>query len=72
MALNTTFESLNFNPFIVNDSLEHVYMRPEVISNRLEISNGFEKSFCLNDDFTAATFQTITHPQRITFKLMQT
>ena len=42
--------------------LEHVYMRPEEKSNRLEISNRFEISFRLHDnlhrDFTAATFQT--------------
>ena len=38
-------------------------MRPELNSNRFEISNRFEMSFCLHDnlhgDFTAATFQTI-------------
>ena len=38
--------------------LEHVYMRPEVNSNRFEISKRFEKSFRLHDDFAAATFQT--------------
>ena len=41
--------------------LEHVYMRPEVNSNRFKISNRFEMSFCLHDnlhgDFTAATFK---------------
>ena len=35
------------------------YMKPEVNSNQFGISNRFEKSFCLHDDFTAATFQTI-------------
>ena len=35
-------------------NLEHVYMRTEVNSNRFEISNGFEKSFRLHGDFTAA------------------
>ena len=35
--------------------LDHVYMRPEVNSNRLEISNRFEKLFRLHRDFTAAT-----------------
>ena len=35
--------------------LDHVYMRPEVNSNRLEISNRFEKLFRLHGDFTAAT-----------------
>ena len=44
--------------------LEHVYMRPEEVnSNRFEISNRFEMSFCLHGnlhgDFNAATFQTI-------------
>ena len=39
--------------------IEHVYMRPEVNSNRFEISNHFEKSFRLYDDFAAATFQTV-------------
>ena len=34
-------------------------MTLEVISNWSEISNCFEKSFCLHDGFTAATFQTI-------------
>ena len=42
---------------------EHVYMRPEVNLNRLEISNRFEMSFRLhgnlNGYFTVATFQTI-------------
>ena len=43
--------------------LEHVYVRPEVNSNRFEISNRFEMSFRLHgnlhEDFTAVTFQTI-------------
>ena len=43
--------------------LENVYMRPEVNSDRFEISNRFEMSFRLHGnlhgDFTAATFQTI-------------
>ena len=34
--------------------LEHVYMRPEVNSNRFEISNRFEKSFRLHGNFTTA------------------
>ena len=38
-------------------------MRPEMNSNRLEISNRFEMSFflhgSLHGDFTAATFQTM-------------
>ena len=44
-------------------TLEHVYIRPEVNSNRFEISNHFEMSFRLHGnlhgDFTAATFQTM-------------
>ena len=47
----------------VNVMLEHVYMIPEVNSNRFEISNRFEMSFrlhgSLHGGFTAATFQTI-------------
>ena len=42
---------------------KHVYMRPEVNSNRFEMPNRFEMSFHLHDslhgDFTAATSQTI-------------
>ena len=34
-------------------------MRPEVNLNRFEVSNRFEKLFCLHDDFAAATFQTV-------------
>ena len=41
-------------------------MRPEVNSNRLEISNRLEMSFrlhgSLHRDFTAAPFQTIARP----------
>ena len=43
--------------------LEHVYMRPEVNSDRFEISNRFGMSFRLHGNlhgyFTEATFQTI-------------
>ena len=46
--------------------LEHVYMRPEVNSNRFEIANRFEMSFRLHGnlhrDLTAASFQTIARP----------
>ena len=41
----------------LSNMYEHVYMRPEVNSNRFEISNRFERLFHLHDDFTAATFQ---------------
>ena len=48
------------------NDLGHVYMIPEVNSNRVEISDRFEMSFRLHGnlhgDFTAATFQTITRP----------
>ena len=41
-------------------------MRPEVNSNRFEISNRFEMPFLLygnlHRDFTAASFQTIARP----------
>ena len=44
-------------------------MRPEVNSNQFEISNRFEKCFCLHDNFAVATFQTvirfIAHAQMI-------
>ena len=45
---------------IIRYDLEHVYMIPGVNSNRFEISNHFEMSFCLHGNlhsyFTAATF----------------
>ena len=45
---------------------EHVYMRSEVNSNQLKISNRFEMLFCLygnlRGDFTVASFQTIARP----------
>ena len=54
--------------------IEHVYMRPEVNSNRVEISNRFEMSFRLHGNlhgnFTATTFQiigSIAHVQMISF-----
>ena len=34
-------------------------MRPEMNSNRFEISNRLEKSFRLHGDFTAAMYQVI-------------
>ena len=44
-------------------TLEHVYIRPEVNSDRFEISNRFEMLFRLHGnlhkDFTAASFQLI-------------
>ena len=41
------------------DNLEHVYMISEMNSNRFEISNRFEMSFCLHGDFTAPSFQIV-------------
>ena len=38
-------------------TLEYVYMRPEMNSDRFEISNHFEKSFRLHGDFTAAAYK---------------
>ena len=56
MKLNHQLEKYSAN-------IERVYMRPEVNSNRFEISNRFEMSFRLHGnlhgDFTAATFQTM-------------
>ena len=46
-------------PIITFMNLEHVYVRPEVNSNRFEISNRIEKLFCLHSDFNVATFLTI-------------
>ena len=36
----------------VSTNWEHVYMRPEVKSNRFEVSNRFEKLFRLHGNFT--------------------
>ena len=60
----------NFFDYLENPNaesvLEHVYMTPEVNSNRFEISNHFEISFSLHRDlhrdFTGASFQTIARP----------
>ena len=41
--------------YTVIQALEHVYMRPQVNSNRFEISNCFRKSFRLHGNFTVAT-----------------
>ena len=46
-------------------SLDHVSMRPEINSNRFEISNRFEMfrlHGSLHVDFTVATFQKIARP----------
>ena len=37
--------------------LEHVYMGPELNSNRFEISNRFQKSFCLHGNFIASNLE---------------
>ena len=47
--------------FTVN-YLEHVYMIPEVNSNRFEMSIRLRLHRNLHEDFTAATFQTIARP----------
>ena len=55
-----------FITYLDKNNLEHVYMRPEVNSNRFEISHRFEMLFRLHGnlhrDFTAASFQTIARP----------
>ena len=45
--------------------LEHVYMRPEVNSNRFQISNGFEKSFRLHGNFTAPNLEISNRFQKL-------
>ena len=43
--------------FIYKENLDHVYMRPEVNSNRFEISNRFEKLFRVHGNFTTANLE---------------
>ena len=65
---------------MIRHSKEHVYMRPEVNSNRFEISNRFEMLFrlhgILHRDFTAASLRTIARLYSTgandIFQLMQT
>ena len=40
--------------------LDHVYMRPEVNSNRFEISNRFEKLFRVHGNFATAVYMAIS------------
>ena len=40
-------------------------MRPEVNSNRFEISNRFEKSFCLHGNFTVANLKISNYFQKL-------
>ena len=40
-------------------------MRPEVNSNRLEISNRFEMSFCLHGNFTVSNLEISNHFQKL-------
>ena len=47
-------------PDVAQYHLEHVYMRPEVNSNRFEILFGLYGN--LHKDFKAASFQTIARP----------
>ena len=44
---------------------EHVYMRPEVNSNRFEISNLFEKSFRLHGNFTTGSLEISNSFQKL-------
>ena len=65
------FWDIIYNPLIVVNFewlLEHVYMRPGVNSNQFEISNRFEKSFCLHDNFTTANLE-ISNPFQKLFRL---
>ena len=43
-----------------NNYLEHVYMRPEVNSNRFEISNHFEMSFRLHGNLHEISLQQLS------------
>ena len=45
--------------------LEHVYMRPEVNSNRFEISNRFEMSFRLHGNFTVSNLEISNRFQKL-------
>ena len=53
--------------FIYKENSDHVYIRPEVNSNRFEISNRFEKLFRVHGRFTTANvefsnpFQKLLH-----------
>ena len=62
VLIKANAHSANAHTYILPNKLEHVYMRPEVNSNRFEISDCFEMSFRLHGnlhgDFTALTFQT--------------
>ena len=52
------FVCLFFRFFSVSAiAVEHIYKRPEVNSNRFEISNRFEKLFCLHGNFTTANLE---------------
>ena len=48
-----------------SSNLEHVYMRPEVNSNRSEISNRFEKSFRLHASFTMVNLEISNSFQKL-------
>ena len=51
MAPNTTFESLNFNPFIVNDSLNDNSQDPDVNFFHYNVSP-LDTDYILLDDFS--------------------
>ena len=61
--LHFAMASLFNDTTLLDNGLEHVYMRSEVNSNRFGNSNRFENSFRLHGnlhgDFTAATFLTM-------------
>ena len=48
--------------------LEYIYMRPRVNSNQFEISNRFEKLFCLHGDFTVAMCKWLINASLINAK----
>ena len=67
-ASSNSWHSFHCELKMDKQGLEHVYMRPEVNSNRFDISNRFEKSFCLHGNFTKANLE-ISNPFQKLFRL---
>ena len=61
-------EVQNAHPLIYGSiGSEHVYMRPEVNSNRFEISNRFEMSFHLHGNFTVSSLEISNRFQKLSY-----
>ena len=56
----TTEVSSLSKKIVYKEHLDHVYMRPEVNSNRFEISNRFEKLFRVHGNFATAVYMAIS------------